>query len=246
MKNLTVYKTKEEILNFCSSLWATTEFKESFKKQEYIGKLCDLFASRPRIVIEMTDSSLEHPHFYSWLNILSKRVYNNPYIQDLYYLHEIYHMATMTYDPNLNYTKWADKMIENELMASLNSEVLVYKHLPIREKSFSFPIWFDSLVEDDFKDTAALAQKRVFAMNNPKNKVEDQLSSYREGNELWVEIWRDAYPEVEGRVKSLIETGDVESFLLWIKKNTDQEIPFFMQAKVFSSFYHKKLKQGIV
>lgn len=246
MKNLKVLKTKEEITDFCRNLWSTKEFQDSFNSKGYIGELCELFASRPRIVIEMSDSSLEHPHFYSWLNILSKRTYKNPYIQDLYYLHEIYHMSTMIYDPTLNYEQWSSKMIENELMASLNSEVLVYKHLPIREKSFSFPIWFDSLADEDFKDTLALAQKRVYAMNNPKNKVEDQLSSYREGNELWVEIWRDAYPEVEGKVRDLILSGDTDSFLSWIKKNTEQDIPFFMQAKVFSSFYHKKLKQGIV
>ena len=99
---------------------------------------------RQRFIGEMTDPRIERAHFSPWWNVLGRRTYENAAIHDLFYLHEMSHMAMLVYEDSMSWEAWAAKMADNEMLASLESETLVYLALPsLRAKSFDGQIWAD-------------------------------------------------------------------------------------------------------
>ena len=53
------------------------------------------------------------------------RTYDNPTIEDLYRLHEMFHAAFMPYFPGIGFDAFHRKMEDNELKASVCSEIRV-------------------------------------------------------------------------------------------------------------------------
>src|SRR4029453_8621088 len=56
--------------------------------------------------------------------------YANPVIADLYLVHELYHAGTMPYIPGMGRPAFDEKMVRNELEASVLSEIQVYFEMP--------------------------------------------------------------------------------------------------------------------
>lgn len=244
MKNLEVLIDKKQINDYIYKLWSTDAFKKSHKeKNGYINQLVDKFSNNPRFFAEMSNKDIEWSQFYSYFNILIKRKYFNKTVQDLYFLHEMHHMATMKYDKNLDFESWQRKMIDNEMESSVESEILVYEKLDIRDSSFNFEIWYDSLPKDLIKDRSKLIQHRFSRMKNPTTNVEITLNKYFTNNKVWVDIWKNNYSKVEKAVAELYEESKldpkkaVKKYSKFLEKNTNDLIVFKEEAEKFSKIY---------
>lgn len=211
----TIFKleTIEERSNFFDSLFVTEEFKTLISQNHHAIKMIkDNYIKYPRYYYHMKDKDLERAAFTSWYNVLSLKKYQNPYIQDLYYFHELTHISTMPYQPELNFSQWCTKMRNNEVLASMNSEVLIYFFMPnYRQHTFSEEIWADRFLNNSYYLKMAqdnphqlaieLTTKRLEAYDNPQDKVEEILKDFRQFSFLYYNVWQDQYKEVEQVLK---------------------------------------------
>lgn len=224
MKNLLYLKTPKEVKAHAYKTWRSRMFKANHNSEgSFVNRIVDDFARLPRAFADMS-MPLEASHFSTWFGVILNRNpdwYKNDEneIHDLYYLHEYYHAATMTYDPNLSFGEWYNKMTTNEFEASLASEVLVYFEMPgLRERTFNMPIWVDRLLKANndavqMSETlkfpvSYLREKRLSAMQspNPLDYIELQMHNYIEQNQDWARVWRKRYSKVEANMKEFIDS----------------------------------------
>lgn len=213
---------------FLYSLWKTKEFKDSHRDPTgFVNYVATLFAKYPRIVYEATDE-IEHAHFTSWMNMLQLRdvKYDNPYVHDVYLLHEIWHMCTMPYMDSTFYAWW-NKIVENELEASLVSETIIYLQLKaenrdIRNKTFDKPLFVDKFmnlatrikevpydelfVHPMLKEMVATRRALTYGLALSEDFDDETLSyfkRYGQQNFKFCEVWKDWFDFVELLVKSM-------------------------------------------
>lgn len=246
MKNPIILSNRSETLDYVNSLWKSDYFKENKDAFYRTSPLMELFCANPRIFCDYTDSSIEHTHFYAWMNIIPHRdYYSNPVIHDLYLIHEYFHTVYMTYKDNApGYLEWSEKILNNELLASCFSEVVVYKIMPgLREVSFPFEIWYDSLKDqlDNMGDMQAkhfILEQRQSAYFKPKNEIEKEISLYYLSNLEWLGIWKENYPVLESIVAKSKELPNSEqgAYLLEkLSKYSTDGIPFKEEAILFKN-----------
>lgn len=280
MKNLKMLTTEAEVLAFTSSLWQSDLFRRSASKEGgYIQRWARRFAECPRLIAEASEPDIEASHFYSWMNALTLRAYDNPVVSDLYYLHEMVHMATLYGETVVeqptraksSFESWRSKMMNNELEASLTSEVLVYFALPeLRTLSFPFEIWADRFLSEkvrltDKEDNAHYYQRDrldfTFALTRERlalrakaaagrDAIENMVAQYARQNEIWAEIWREHFQGIETAMErfSWLSRDDrhaASSYLLaWTKERLAEGagVPFREEAETFAAIYHAKKK----
>lgn len=155
MKNIKILRTKDEVDKYVYNLWQTDEFRAAHKDpNSWVNTIVSYFTMHPRFFADMSEDSIEYSHFYSWMNVITHRYhYTNPYLHDLYYLHEISHCSTMKWDGKIDFYVWAEKMHANEFMSALSSEVFIYFFMKkegrdIRSKTFDHEIWADRFKYD--------------------------------------------------------------------------------------------------
>ena len=96
-------------------------------------------------------------------------------MEDIFYLHEIWHVITRDYVEDVQFPKWVQRWYENETDASLTSEVDVYFHFPtMREKTLKGEIWADRLLDETRRPLVDLLRAPEVKMgtNYPKNNRE--------------------------------------------------------------------------
>lgn len=142
MKNIKIVKSNQ-VESFLLELWSTPLFVNFQKKNgSYLNELAKELAKGPLFFYEMSDPYLEKNHLSSMFKHIAFRQYDNPYIQDLYYFHELTHIANLKYGMS-TFQEWKEKISNNELFASLVSEVFVYFFEPeLRGKTFN-NLWAD-------------------------------------------------------------------------------------------------------
>lgn len=256
MRDLILLRRREEIEGFLRALWRTGEFRGSHDDPcGYVRHWAARFAATPRIFFTMTHPEVERSHFTPWFNALHFRDYANPAVHDLFCLHEIVHAVTMTYDADLPFAAWLEKMAENEMRTSLESEVMVYFELPgLRAKSFPGAIWADRFLGGPTPERAALFARRLEAMLRPTDAVERAMSFYPRQNVEWAEVWRRRYREVERRMASFLAEVDrdpgaaLERHAAWLLEETgmsrERPYPFPDEAEAFAAIYHRN-KRGL-
>ena len=257
MHSLRALVTTEEIHEFFAALWRTPEFRESHANRGYVFGWIERLAEYPRLIGELTDPRIERPHFSPWWNVIGCRHYENPAIHDLFYLHEISHMAMLVYEESMSWQAWAAKMADNEMLASLESETLVYVALPsLREKSFSQEIWADRFLEGPhgggMQDATVRAAHRSFmlmeryrARRLPADDLENRIAAFQQENESWARIWKTSYREVEGAMRRFREMSlaDRRRAVEWLRgwhdalANRGDGIPFRAEAEQFAGVY---------
>ena len=230
MKNLKALADPKEITDYVGNLWRTDLFRKSHADEKgYIRGIVNALATKPVIFFDMEDTNMEWSHFTTWMGAYALRPgYENDTVHDLYYLHEFMHGATMEYDPSLSFVAWHRKMCENEMLASVHSEALVYFMLEgLRDQSFDFDIWVDRYLNnpDRFRlsKTAVMrsknphvvgheaarasllrslshARKEVMVSPDPFDFLEMQIHYYAMQNMQWSNIWKDNYREVESHM----------------------------------------------
>ena len=258
MFNIVALVTPDEIHGFFKALWRTPEFRDSHESGGYVYRWVDRLAEYPRFVGDLTDARIERAHFSPWWNMLGRRDYENPAIHDLFYLHEMTHMAMLVYEDAMSWEAWAAKMADNEMLASLESETLVYLAMPsLRTKSFVKEIWADRFLAGQadgggMRDAAMRAAHRSFmlmeryrARRVPDDDIEQRIAAFQQENEAWASIWRTNYREVERamcrfRAMSLTDRHAASRWLLeWHDDlaRTGNGIPFRAEAEQFAEVY---------
>lgn len=239
--------TREEVLAYVRGLFRTKEVLASFDDPDgYVRAIVEKFADLPRIFFEMSDPALESSHFTTWFGAMALRHYESDGISDVYYLHEIYHAATMTYEREMPWNRWFTKMGLNELEAALHSEVIIYKMLPgLREKTFPHEIWADRFIANpdyaDFKRRREAKEvlgfvnfhyrslfderKRVMASPDPYDFLELQIAMYGRQNLHWASIWKNHYNDVEAHMAAFAEIAKtdrvkaIKIHVKWLERN---------------------------
>lgn len=261
MKNLQLFVHPSEISNHVMGLWKTDIFRNSHANGEFVGKLVDQFAWMPRLFAQESNDHLERAHFSTWWNVIMMRDnYTNPYIHDLYYLHEIAHAASMPYLPNIGRMAFDEKMVRNELEASVLSEILVYFEMPgLRECSFDHAIYADDFLFDPGMqklwagnkqvaiETIRTKRRDIMVSRDARNmsKTEKWIRRFAEQNQAYSVTWTRRYNEIEIAMAALqlsdnpIEAG--KYYHRWLVEEAQQDpidnIPFREEAELFSPFY---------
>ena len=258
MRDLRALVTPDEIHAFFKALWRTPEFKQSHEPGGYVFAWIERLAEYPRLIGELTDARIERPHFSPWWNVIGRREYANPAIHDLFYLHEIAHLAMLVYEEAMSWEAWASKMADNEMLASLESETLVYLALPtLRTKSFAAEIWADRFLAEEahgggMRDAAVRAAHRSFmlmeryrARRMPGDDLEQRIATFQQENEAWARIWRPNYRKVEGGMQHFRQLAqqDRRKAIKWLREWHDDlaragdGIPFRAEAEQFAEVY---------
>ncbi len=235
-------------------LFVTEEFRESAWAREIYSGL-DIF---------VTDDKMLPGHFGTYFGAMTRRKYDNPYVQDLYHLHECAHVRTLAPNPADTFMNWTRRMIASETEASLVSECYAYLHVPsLREKTFGHEIWIDRFRFDDpalrpHVNEAAIRTRRLEVLRAPKNDdyIEHQIWNYGQQNVQWCRIWADkveygphadlpAFRAVEAH---MADPRWRESHAEWLAQVSamhksagrfpeEKPVPFLVQAKAFQEFY---------
>lgn len=263
MKNLQAFETKEEIHLFVRSLLRSEIFQKSYDDRGFVYDQVERFAYLPRFFAETSNDQLERAHFSTWWNVIILREYDNPFIQDLYYLHEMAHAATMpyTFEP-IGRQAFDEKMQRNELEASVLSEIAVYFELPgLRKQSFNHEIYADRFLDVEHyhrlwqsNKVVALETIRTARRDVMVSKKEDDLDltelwirKFAEQNTAYAITWADRYVSVEQQMSEfqtialLDRNAATKNHMAWLQDmvSLDQEdgIPFRQEAELFSPFY---------
>ncbi len=263
MKNIIPLTEPAEIHQFILNRWKTDMFRESHRDGGFVYRAVERFAWLPRVFAEMSNDHLERAHFSTWWNVIMLRDdYDNPYIHDLYLIHEIYHAAHMPYVPNIGKTAFNDKMQRNELEASTMSEIAIYFDMPgLRELSFPHPIYADRFLNDPNmralwganKDVAVetiRSIRRDVMVSKPEHLMditEQWIRRFDEQNTAYSITWTDRYREVEQHMSDfqILAATDrpaaLTAHLTWLDERAgedpDDHVPFRQEAELFAAFY---------
>jgi hypothetical protein len=170
MQDVLKFAAAQECCSFIrNELLQTEVFRNSYDQGGLIHSILHRFARRPRFFympsnefISLHDKNgkeaveyIEAPHFSPWWGGIQLRTYDNKLVQDLYYLHEITHAATMPYSPSetsvlSDPVTFKNKIRDNEHEASTLSEMTIYCEFPqLRKLSFQHEIFVDRFLFHD-------------------------------------------------------------------------------------------------
>lgn len=164
MQNIVALPHAQECSRYIrDNLLQTEMLRQSYDEGGLVAQIVKRFSRKPRFFyepshefVEIADSDgsvhrefVEAPHFSPWWGGIQLRTYDNALVQDLYYLHEICHAATMPYGPDLGHActdpvTFKNKIRDNEHEASTLSEMTIYCEFPqLRDMSFQHEIFVD-------------------------------------------------------------------------------------------------------
>lgn len=237
MINIQRYTDPDEIREVLMSTFRTDMFKDEIEKGEdsLLGRLVNEVVKRPLAIYDFNRYDLEGSHFTTWMGAIQRRpYYKNDYIHDLYWVHELLHFASMTYDPDLSFAQWHTKMSENEYEAALVSEAYIYLTMPeLRQHTFDFEIWVDRFFDDrvlaesrhyldnrrierwmgqlddpkklgQMKHQLHLARRKAMTTPRPWDFVEMQISIFSKQNIEWTLTWQKSWRKVEAFMADML------------------------------------------
>jgi hypothetical protein len=255
--------TPDDIKEYVLNLWKTEEFKRSQKEGGFIAEVVERFSTMPAFFFRASDEFLEKAHFSTWWRGMQRREYENPYIHDLYELHEIFHAGDMIYSNDLSFESFKRKMQDNELGASVCSEIEIYLRLEgLRKKSFHHPIFADrflnnSEMQERWKEEPdrLVKELRLYRQNIMMSDIKPDhpdrpvfwIKQFSYQNETWASTWVHNFRKVENamiEMRSLVRKGArqdaLDGHINWL---TSPEIalggtiPFPDEARAFAESY---------
>lgn len=264
MKIVDQVASRWDIHDYVAGLWMTDAFRDAHTRQgTFVHGVVDRFAALPRLFARETNDHLERAHFSTWWGVMMHRDdYTNPYVADLYWLHEFYHAGTMPYVPEIGRAAFDDKMQRNELEASVASEIQIYFEMPeLRALSFDHDIYADRFLNNadmrvlwasnrEIAIETIRARRRDVMVSKPEylmDTTERWIRRFAEQNAVYGATWNDRYCEVERRMAQL-QVDSVSGRLAaltdhraWIEEEAARDqvhnIPFRREARVFSTYY---------
>jgi hypothetical protein len=245
MKDIQILVEKQEIHDFMKNLWRSDLFKKSYEERGLVYQAVEQFSHLPRFFFRPSDD-VENPHFSAWWGGIQRREYDQDAVHDLYYLHEIWHAGTMVYGQALVFENFARKMFENELEASVLSEMIIYYEMPdLRKQTFPYETFVDRfLFPQGFENPPdpaelescrrnptltqkrlALARRNVMMAQSPnlEDDVEFWIQKFTHQNESWAHIWYARYNMMEHAMLQLIKDyktmgrkDAMDKFMAWL------------------------------
>ncbi len=257
MKNVRRY-IRTDLVNHIGSLWQTDEFRNAHNDPNSpIRKCVDAVANKgPLWFYDMSDP-IERTQFSSWWRHVQTRHYDIPAVTDLYYYHELTHIANHR---NSNYKcellsedEWDGSVYEEEMIASLESEVFVYWYFPtLRAKTFPFEIWADRFQAPTEKLESAKwdireARVKIFREPNFDDPIEMSIHKYNNQNMIWCNYWRGVSREINDKLRWIelhcdglwvdtINPKALEQFEQFIAENTTEGVVFRKQTRLFHEY----------
>lgn len=221
---------------------------DDFKRSDWIAALCG------RVGAVWTVADVMPPgHFGTYFGATQRRTYQNPWIHDLYWLHELTHADTLTYDTARSSLDWQRNVIDSELEASLTSECYAYLRIPgLREKTFVHEIWIDRFIKGrkiQDHDIPALEEKirekRIRAVNAPmiNDLLEAQIHNYYAQNDAWCRIWSGPCEEPPNPQRAVFRV--VEAHMSSPDRDATHEKWLTSRYRIGMSYYGPFLTQGL-
>ena len=264
MRDIQVVVERDDIHDFIRNLWKTDLFRVSHDDTTgVVNSIVDEFSYLPRMFARSTNDHLERAHFATWWNVIMLRDdYTNPYIHDLYLIHEMFHAARMPYISEIGKAAFAEKMQRNELEASVFSEIQIYFEMEgLREASFNHPIYADRFLNDSdirqlwkINKTVAIetirSMRRDVMTSKPEHLMdltERWVRIFNDQNAVYASTWAYRYQEVERQMSEfqILASQDRAAashfHTRWVigemEKDPVDNIPFREEAELFTPFY---------
>ncbi len=183
-------------------LFVTPEFRDS----PWIRALCD---ETPKVWV--TRDTVAPGHFGTFFGAMTLRTADylegptpQPYIHDLYHLHELRHVQTLVYDASWNWGTWHKNVMRSEFAAGIVSECEAYLRIRgLRAKTFPHGIWADNFVSwktappmsesviQDWLTKMREAREDVVERPDQDDFVELQVAHYQRRAMDWCRIWAE-------------------------------------------------------
>lgn len=266
MKNIFLLPNPEDVHGYVQTLWQTDMFCDSHTSGGFVSKIVDRFARLPRFFYEMSDVRAEQAHFSVWWGGMGHRCYENPYSQDLYLLHDFVHGGAMTYIAGQNLECFTRKMTDNEMYASVMTEIISYFALPDLRAAVSFQdIFADRFLKDPtyqqkwkhdperLIDEVYYRRRQAMLYPRLEDGLEKWLNYFTAQNKQWFDIWQHRYDIVETRMEQLCIDSMKKSRSDVLRRHIDWllssdvaeggDIPFPEEAKTFGAIYWESREQ---
>lgn len=269
MKNVEILYTPEEVTSKVNSLWKTDLFRrEAQNPDSIIAKTVQRGAQYPLFFYDMSDvlsastpdnEKAEWAHFTAWMGGIGRRTYDNDYIADLALLHELYHKGTMPYSADMDHEAFKRKMFDNELEASLTTELEIYFRYPeLREHTFSQEIYADRFLRDEqfmqrwqqdperMRDFIREKRRDAMYHGDKGDTVQYWIQKFAVQNESWANVWSERFNDMETAMAKLHHSIDMggdrhkamDEYMAWLQSpeiTEGTEIPFFPEAEAFAA-----------
>lgn len=254
MKN-EVFVFKSQVYNVVHKLWKTDLFKRLHTEEGSVVNILVKELEKKSFTLFDYTSEKERTHMLLWFYHVGRREYENPYIHDLFYFHEFYHLVSFPEKKHTDFEEFKEAMWVNELKASLMSEVFIYYFVPeLRDKTFAQRIWFDDLKEM-FWYEKVIIDKEIFNFEKLpeifnlikerrlmlRNDIETDLDTENwvkkyNSKDVWFERWRNDFliaEDFRNTYESNIVINDLNAYFK-LKESLDSvtknEIPFYDAA----------------
>lgn len=240
----------ENVGEYLQDTMKTPEFKRLIKSSEVNPttviqhRLNPLF-KKNLLTFQYSNRRLEKNHFTTWMGAIQRREYDNDYIHDLYWLHELCHWANAKYDSSLSISQWHKKMSNEETEAAIISEAYIYMEIDsLREKTFDFEIWVDRFIGNK-PSFEAMRRKRLADITcpAPDDFCAMEINKYAKQNYEWTLVWAKSYLAVEKQMEKYVAGRvSMEEHIEWLRSQGGVlGIPFIEEAELFAKlidFYH--------
>ncbi len=164
-----------------------------------VKRLCERIARGPLFTFTPPDFGVDpaaETNFTSWYKLLAVRNKPNshPMMEDMYLLHEYYHLANMPYfHEECDFVAWREKMLSNEQQASFYSEAWIYHlHPHLRQELPIADIWADRFTFEQFQYDAYT--DFILESNKGTSPHQARAALFDKTNDLWcTEYWPIAH-----------------------------------------------------
>jgi hypothetical protein len=209
MRNLTFFPTLKEYEDFFYKEVIKTE---PFKVHTFYRGLIDFVIDHRSPIFFKSTQEYEYAHFSQYFNfVLMRDHYASDYVSDMFFMHDLVHMA---FDNPLNprrltFDYFTEIVNNNEYVASNDTEMLTYYRIPeMRKNSLPYTILYDLLLPKHPKAPSIdflLNLRKDIVFNNSDaglgdhpdaEKVFAYLRKFRQNNVVWCDLWYNKMPEV--------------------------------------------------
>lgn len=230
MKNIKTVNIKDY------ALWST----DLFKNQPIVDRVVDIVSRLPVSFYDVSHEREKLQLSAIW-RYIARRQYDNPYIEDLYYFHELAHIANLRYD-ECSFDSWRLRLSENELYASLMSEAFIYFYVPeLNGKTFD-NMWVNKfLVEDTLplpKNITTLsgwpapieqvvdARRKLRLMSQSDDFNESWIIKFNRMRDNWLVKWQPHYKKIDAAMRDFERTSDTDKLAEFLAANSTNGVPF--------------------
>lgn len=191
---------KAQVSRYLASLFKTPIMQKiATDPNSPVQHLCERIAQGPLFTFSpplfSADPAAE-TNFTAWWRLLALRTKDDshPFVEDMYLLHECFHLAYMPYFPDdFDFVEWRDKMLMNEQQASFYSEAWIYHiHPELRQEFPSQKIWADDFTYKQFQGDV-FPEFLMLSKNPTPSPDQARAAGFDMANDLWCkEYWQVA------------------------------------------------------